>query len=265
MGSGLTSLASGYVSKMEEPFTWHSLLPYPLSLVPQHTFTAFLVMVLLVAAGYLGRRSLLRAKDPVIPDEGLSLRNLLELLVGFVVGLSDSVMGKRGRKFVHLFGSFFIFILTANLMGLIPGFSPPTNNFNVTLGLGLTSFVAYNFCGFREHGSGYIRQFIGPMTSLPSTGRKIMSFLFAPILVVSVLFFFALESISHMVRPLSLGLRLFGNMFGDHLVVEIFTELTYVIIPVVFYILGALVSVIQAFVFTLLSVIYVAMAISHEH
>ncbi len=92
-----------------------------------------------------------------------------------------------------------------------------------------------------------------------------MSYLFAPILVVSVLFFFALESISHMVRPVSLGLRLFGNMFGDHLVVEIFTELTYVVIPVVFYMLGALVSVIQAFVFTLLSVIYVAMAVSHEH
>ena len=214
---------------MEQPFTWHAALPYPFSLVPQHTFTSLLVMVLLVVVGYMGRRSLLRAKDPVIPDEGLSLRNLLEL------------------------------------MGLVPGFSPPTNNFNVTLGLGLTSFVAYNYFGFREHGSAYIKQFIGPMTSLPSTGRWIMGILFAPILVVSILFFFALESISHLVRPVSLGLRLFGNMFGDHLVVEIFTELTYVVIPVLFYLLGALVSVIQAFVFTLLSVIYVAMAISHEH
>ncbi|MFQ5918361.1 MAG: F0F1 ATP synthase subunit A [Candidatus Binatia bacterium] len=250
---------------MEHPFTWHSSLPYPLSLVPQHTFTALLVMVLLVVVGYMGRRSLLRAKDPVIPDEGLSLRNLLELLVEFVVDLSDSIIGKGGRRYVHFFGSFFIFILTANLIGLVPGFSPPTNNFNVTLGLGLTSFVAYNYFGFREHGSAYIQQFIGPMTSLPSTGRRIMGFLFAPILVISVLFFFALESISHLVRPLSLGLRLFGNMFGDHLVVEIFTELTYVVIPVLFYLLGALVSVIQAFVFTLLSVIYVAMAISHEH
>jgi F-type H+-transporting ATPase subunit a len=250
---------------MEHPFTWHASLPYPLSLVPQHTFTALLVMVLLVVVGYMGRRSLLRAKDPVIPDEGLSLRNLLELLVEFVMDLSDSIIGKGGRKYVYFFGSFFIFILTANLIGLVPGFSPPTNNFNVTLGLGLTSFVAYNYFGFREHGSAYIKQFIGPMTSLPSTGRKIMGFLFAPILVISVLFFFALESISHLVRPVSLGLRLFGNMFGDHLVVEIFTDLTYVVIPVLFYLLGALVSVIQAFVFTLLSVIYVAMAISHEH
>lgn len=250
---------------MEQPFTWHAWLPYPLSLVPEHTFTALLVMVLLVVLGYMGRRSLLRANDPVIPDEGLSLRNSLELLVEFVVDLTDGIIGRRGRRYVHLFGSFFIFILIANLFGLIPGFSPPTNNLNVTLGLGLTSFVAYNYFGLREHGPGYVRQFIGPMTSMPSTGRRIAGFLFAPILVVSVLFFFALESISHMVRPVSLGLRLFGNMFGDHLVVEIFTELTYVVIPVLFYLLGALVSVIQAFVFTLLSVIYVAMAISHEH
>ena len=250
---------------MEQPFTWHAALPYPFSLVPQHTFTSLLVMVLLVVVGYMGRRSLLRAKDPVIPDEGLSLRNLLELLVEFIVDLADSIIGKGGRRYVYLFGCFFIFILTANLMGLVPGFSPPTNNFNVTLGLGLTSFVAYNYFGFREHGSAYIKQFIGPMTSLPSTGRWIMGILFAPILVVSILFFFALESISHLVRPVSLGLRLFGNMFGDHLVVEIFTELTYVVIPVLFYLLGALVSVIQAFVFTLLSVIYVAMAVSHEH
>ena len=78
-------------------------------------------------------------------------------------------------------------------------------------------------------------------------------------------FFLVLEGISHLVRPFSLALRLFGNMFGDHLVVEIFTDLTKVGVPVLLYILGALVSVIQAFVFTLLSVIYVAMAISHEH
>jgi len=162
------------------------------------------------------------------------------------VGLSDGIIGLKGRKYVHLFGSFFIFILTANLFGLLPGFSPPTNNLNTTLGLGLVSFCAYHYFGMREHGAGYIKQFLGPMLVL------------AP-------FFLVLEGISHLVRPFSLALRLFGNMFGDHLVVEIFTDLTKVGVPVLFYILGALVSVIQAFVFTLLSVIYVAMAISHEH
>lgn len=231
---------------MEHPFTWHALLPFPLSLVPQHTFTALLVMVLLVVSALLARRALLRSKAAVIPDEGITLRNIAEFLVELVVGLSDNMIGKRGRKYVPLFGSFFIFILTANLFGLIPGFSPPTSNINTTLGLGLVSFGAYHYFGLREHGAGYIKQFMGPLLLL------------AP-------FFFVLEGISHLVRPFSLALRLFGNMFGDHLVVEIFTELTYVVVPVLFYVFGALVSVIQAFVFTLLSVIYVAMAISHQH
>jgi len=189
----------------------------------------------------------------------------MEFLLGLVVSLSDSVIGKKGRKYVSLFGSFFLFILFANLLGLIPGFSPPTGNLNTTLGLALVSFGAYNFFGFKENGLGYIKQFTGPMTSLPSTRSKIMSLLLLPVLLLSILFFFVLEGSSHLFRPVSLSLRLFGNMFGDHQVLEAFIELTKIVIPVLFYILGALVSVIQAFVFTVLSVIYVALAISHEH
>ena len=203
-------------------------------------------MFLLVIFAYLARRSLRRSADPVVPAEGITLRNVAETIVELMVGLADSVIGKKGRKYVNLFGSFFIFILTANLFGLLPGFSPPTNNLNTTLGLGLISFCAYNYFGFREHGAGYIKQFMGPVLVL------------AP-------FFLVLETVSHLVRPASLALRLFGNMFGDHLVVEIFTELTKVGVPVLFYVFGLLVSVIQASVFTILSMIYVAMAVSHEH
>lgn len=254
---------------MEHSFTWYELLqgllPFPLRLIPDHTFTALLVMVLLVVLAYLARQTVSRSRDPVIPGEGLSLRNLLELLVELMVGLSDSIIGKKGRKYVHLFGSFFLFILTANLFGFIPGFSPPTNNFNTTFGLGVVSFAAYNYFGLREHGLSYIKQFIGPMTSPPASGSVLVRILFFPLLLVSVSFFFAVETFSHLFRPVSLSIRLFGNMFADHLVVEIFTELTKIVIPVLFYILGAIVSVIQAFVFTLLSVIYVAMAVSHEH
>ena len=231
---------------MDHPFTWYSLLPNPLSQIPEHTFTALLIMVFLVVLAFGARRSLARTENSVIPGEGLSLRNSAELLVEFVSWLSESIIGPKGIRYVPLFGSFFLFILIANLSGLIPGFSPPTNNLNTTLGLGIVSFLAYNYFGWREHGAGYIKQFMGPVIFL------------AP-------FFLILEGISHLVRPLSLGLRLFGNIFGDHLVVEIFTELTKVVIPVLFYMLGALVSLIQAFVFTLLSVIYVAMAVSHEH
>ena len=227
---------------MDHPYTWNLLAPF----LPQHVFFGIVVVILLVVIGTLARLALQRAKDPIIPDAGLSLRNILELVVSLIITLNDGIVGKKGRKFVPLFATFFCFILISNLSGLLPGFSPPTSNLNTTLGLGLISFAAYNLIGVREHGVSYIKQFMGPVLFL------------AP-------FFIILELVSHLVRPLSLGLRLFGNMFGDHLVIEIFTELTKVVVPVPFYMLGTLVSVIQASVFTILSIIYVAMAVSHEH
>ncbi len=235
---------------MDHPFTWysslHPYLPYPLSLLGEPNFTALVVMIVLVALAYGFRRAVTRAKDPAIPEERLSLRNVMELLVEIVVGLSDGIIGKKGRKYVPLFGSLFLFILLANFFGLIPGFTPPTSSFYSNFGMGLVVFVAYHYFGVREHGLGYFKQFIGPVLFL------------APLFLVIELF-------SHVFRPISLSIRLYGNMFGDHLVLEIFSNLTKIVIPVVFYILGSLVSVIQAAVFTILSVIYVAMAVSHEH
>jgi F-type H+-transporting ATPase subunit a len=234
---------------MEHPFTWYYLLEtifHPLSRLPEPNFTSIVVMLLIIGLAFAFRGALGRSRDPVIPEERLGARNLMELLVDIVVGLTDSIMGRKGRKYVSLFGSLFIFILLANLLGLVPGFTPPTSNWWANLGLGLVVFVAYHFWGVRENGGHYFKQFVGPMLLL------------APLFIV-------IEVFSHAFRPMSLSIRLYGNMFGDHLVLEIFSGLTKVIIPVVFYILGTLVSVIQAAVFTILSVIYVAMAISHEH
>jgi F-type H+-transporting ATPase subunit a len=230
---------------MAHPFTWYDLFFSGVQeIFPLHTFFAMVTTVLLIFLGFLARRSLEKAKDAVVPDSGLTIRNIVEILVGFLVGLTDGIIGKEGRRFIPLFGSFFFFILTANLSGLLPGFSPPTSNLNTTLALGIVSFVAYNYFGFRALGGQYLKHFMGPVLFL------------APLFIV-------LEVVSHLVRPVSLGLRLFGNMFGDHLAVEIFTDLSKIGVPVVFYLLGTLVSVIQAFVFTLLSIIYVAMAVSH--
>ena|SRR2546426_7724701 len=234
---------------MEHPFTWYSFLEsffHPLSGLPEANFTSVVVILLILALAFGFRLAVASAKDPVIPDDRLGARNIIELLVELVVGLSDSIIGKKGRKYVSLFGSLFIFILIANLLGLVPGFTPPTSNWWANLGLGLVVFVAYHFYGVRENGPRYFKQFVGPMLLL------------APLFII-------IEVFSHAFRPMSLSIRLYGNMFGDHLVLEIFSGLTKVVIPVVFYILGTLVSVIQAAVFTILSVIYVAMAISHEH
>ena len=141
---------------------------------------------------------------PVIPDGTLTVRNSLEIFVEWFVGFIEGLLGHKGRTFVHVYGTFFLFILAANLIGLLPGFAPPTSNFNVTFALGVTSFLVYNYYGFRAKGVGYLKHFLGPIWWL--------AFLMLP-----------LELIDNFVRPVSLALRLFGNMTGDHLVLEIFT------------------------------------------
>ena len=251
---------------MEHGFTWYYLLPHSLqAILPEHTFFALIAALLLIVFALRARAGLARAKNPIVPEEKLAARNIAELLLEFVIiRQSDAIIGRAGRKYVPYFASFFFFILFSNLMGLLPGFAPPTGNLNTTLGLALVSFVGYNVIGVREQGMGYLKHFIGPMTSLPGQGL-VSKLALAPVLLISVVFFLILELFSHGFRPVSLSLRLFGNMMGDHEVIGAFTSLTKLVIPVAFYAMGTLVSVIQAFVFTLLSMIYVALAVSHGH
>jgi len=247
---------------MEHPFTWYNLLPESLQhMLGDHTFFALVVTLILILFALAARSALAKAQDPAVPASGLGSRNIAELLLQLVVTQSDQIIGKQGRRYVPYFATFFIFILTSNLLGLLPGFAPPTGNLNTTLGLALCSFVGYNVIGIREQGGAYFKHFIGPMTSLPgsSTFGKLA---FLPVLLISVAFFFILEAFSHGFRPVSLSLRLFGNMMGDHEVITAFIKLTKVVVPVAFYAMGTLVAVIQAFVFTLLSMIYVALAIA---
>jgi F-type H+-transporting ATPase subunit a len=250
---------------MEHPFTWYALLPEELRhLIGVHTFFAIITAVLLVIFAFKARSALARTKDPVVPAAELGSRNIAELLVQLLASQSDAIIGKRGRKYLPFFGTFFFFILAANLSGLLPGFAAPTANLNTTLGLALVSFIGYNVIGVREQGMSYVKHFFGPMTSLPAksfVGKIALS----PVLLLSMMFFFILEAFSHGFRPVSLSLRLFGNMMGDHQVIEAFINLTKLVVPVAFYAMGTLVSVIQAFVFTLLSMIYVALAVSHDH
>ena len=250
---------------MEHPYTWYNALPESLQhLFGDHTFFAIVAGLLLIFFAIKARGALAKASDPVVPAEDLGSRNITELLVQLIVTQSDAIIGKPGRRYVPFFGTFFFFILLSNLMGLLPGFAPPTGNLNTTLGLAIVSFIGYNVIGVREMGSSYLKHFVGPMTSLP--GSSILSKLaFLPVLLISVAFFFILEIFSHGFRPVSLSLRLFGNMMGDHEVIGAFISLTKLVVPVAFYFMGTLVSLIQAFVFTLLSMIYVALAISHGH
>jgi F-type H+-transporting ATPase subunit a len=251
---------------MEHGFTWYHLLPHGLrALFPEHTFFALVAALLVVFFALRARSALAQAQDPTVPEGTLGPRNIVELVLEYViVRQSDAIIGKAGRKYVPYFASFFFFILFSNLMGLLPGFAPPTGNLNTTLGLALASFVGYNVIGVREQGMAYFKHFLGPMTHLPGKGF-LSKLAFVPVLLISVTFFLILELFSHGFRPVSLSLRLFGNMMGDHEVIGAFIGLTKLVVPVAFYAMGTLVSVIQAFVFMVLSMIYVALAVSPGH
>ncbi len=213
-----------------------------------HILGAILVVLFLTFAGYKIRNSLSKGES-VLPDEKLSLRNIFEILtIDFLFDLFANMMGSRekAKKYLPLLGTSFIFILFSNLLGLIPGFLPPTGNFNTPVACALVIFVMYNYYGFKEHGLSYLKQFAGPLIYI------------APLM-------FIIELVSHLVRPVSLSLRLFWNMTGDHLVLGIFTNLTHLLIPALFIALGLFVSVLQAFIFTVLSAIYISLSVSHEH
>jgi F-type H+-transporting ATPase subunit a len=230
---------------MEHGFSWIGTIP-GLRDLPSHSVTATLVALLVLALAWSARRALAGAKDPLVPDGRPSSRELFEVITTFVNEMVEGMIGPHGRRYVPFLATIFTFILFANLIGLLPGFTPPTGNMSTTLGLGIVSFVAYNYHGFREHGLTYLKEFAGPVLWL------------APLMVV-------VELLSHVFRPISLAIRLFGNMFADHLVLGIFTELTKVLIPIAFYTLGAFVCVLQAFVFTILSMVYIALAVGHGH
>jgi len=227
-----------------QAFTWISLIP-GLNALPLHTATSLLVSALLIFFALRAQSQQNAANDAAVPDDSLTFRNMAELLVEGIHGMAEGILGHEARKYTSLYGSFFIFILVCNLIALVPGFLPPTGNFNVTFALGVISFLAYNFYGFKEQGVGYLKHFVGPMLWL------------APLMI-------PLELISNFVRPFSLGMRLFGNITGDHTVLELFTNLTKVVIPVIFYGLGTFISFVQAFVFTLLSMVYASLAMAHQ-
>ena len=224
-------------------FTWTDFF---LSHKLHHVAYTLLSLALILLFGGLARAALSRRKKPFVPDGRLSLKGFFEAFVDQIAGLSDSLVGPKGRPMIPLFCFFFLAILIQNLLGLVPGFLPPTQNLNTTLALGAIAFLAYNYYGFREHGLSYLKQFLGP------------------VLFMAPLFVF-IEILSHLFRSVSLGFRLFGNMMGDHVVLSIFLDMAPFLIPVIFYFLGAFVCFLQAFVFTILSMVYVSLAISHDH
>ena len=229
-----------------KPVNFIELIANSIGHFPPVIVGAWLVMGILLIFGFAARRALAASGDPVLPDEGVTLRHVAEVFAEWLDGLVAQVSEVHGaRRLVPFFGCIFLFILTANFLGLIPGMEPPTNDTDLTFALAVICFVFYLYQGFKAHGPGYLKSFLGPVLFLIP--------LMMPIEIADNLF-----------RPFSLGVRLFANMFADHQVLGLFTGLTYLVFPIAFYALGAIVCVVQALVFTILSIAYVRMA-AGEH
>jgi F-type H+-transporting ATPase subunit a len=174
------------------------------------------------------------------------VQQVFELVYEFIVSTINEVGVNHGERFVYYIGTIFIFILSMNLIGIVPGMQAPTNYIPVTVGLAVVTFFYYNLMGFRELGIGYVKQFMGPVAWL-------------------AWFMIPIELISHFVRPLSLSVRLYGNMFAGEQVTGVFLSMTFLVIPVIFMLLHIFVALVQTYVFTLLTTIYIGGAVSHEH
>ena len=198
------------------------------------------VVVLLLLAYFAAVRVSLSVDTPN------GVQHTAEMVHEFVSGQAESIIGHGFEKFVGYLSVLVIFILAMNLLGLIPGLESPTSNPVVPLGVALVTFVYYHYHGIRSNGGSYIKQFLGPVWWL------------APLM-------FIIEIVSHFARVLSLTVRLYANMFAGDLVTWAFFSLVPIGVPLIFLGLHLGVSIIQAYVFMLLSTIYLSLAVAHEH
>lgn len=225
----------------------------------QHVVAYAAVVLFLVFVGFHVSRRLESPEDNILPEGKLTFFGFIEMIVRATYHMSADLMGPKPAKyFLPLIGTCALVIFFSNAMGLIPGFLPPTDNLNTTFAMAMVIFVATHVYGVKEHGfAKYFSHFFGP--KVPWW----IAWFINPLM-------FVIELISHIVRPITLAIRLMANMTADHLVLGIFVGLfaglglVLVPVPVVFYLMGCLVITVQTLVFCLLSVIYITLAIQHE-
>lgn len=212
--------------------------------IPHYVSYSFLASIILIAVALLVRGSL-----ALVPK---GVQNFLEVITSTLYQLAEDNIGhKWSRQLFPLIGTVGIYILLCNLMGLIPGFTAPTSNINTTASLAVPVFLATHYYGIRVHGIKYLNHFLGPIRSIAALPLMIMMFF--------------IEFIGHIARPLTLSVRLFGNMVSKHLILLVLAILAPAIVPTAILGLGVLVSVVQAFVFVLLTTLYLAGAVEEAH
>lgn len=209
-----------------------------------HVATAIFASLIIFAVVFRANMALGKGEAAIVPANRVSVRGFFELLTETTYNMAELVVGHDGYKYVPLAAAIFTYVLINNFLGLVPGMTPATDNLNTSFAIGLFSFAYYNYVGLKEDGLGYLKHFLGPVWWL--------AWLILPI-----------ELISHAFRPLTLGLRLKGNIMADHTVLSVFHDLAPYIVPVPFYMMGVIVCLIQAFVFALLTLVYVMLAKPH--
>jgi F-type H+-transporting ATPase subunit a len=232
-----------YANLSEE--TVHSAASYGANAV----FSSWLVCIGLILCALLAKASLgavlkKQGVERYYADSKLSIRNLWEVYVSFILDLGSSLM-ERGdtKKFFWLFGGLFIYVFSSNIIGILPGGTPPSQDISNNFSMAIVVLIIFTAVGFMRQGSGFIKHMFGPVWYL------------APLILLIEMFS------TFIVRPGSLALRLGGNMTGDHTVLGIAYQFLEYGLPVVALGLGTFVSFVQAFVFTLLTMIYIVLSI----
>jgi F-type H+-transporting ATPase subunit a len=220
---------------------------------PEAPITNAFAMELLVAFFLVAVFLLLRSRLSV--DSPGALQHIFEGTEGFVLSQSREIIGHHSEPYTAFFATVFIFILACNLIGLVPGFESPTGVPVVPLGCAICSFLYYHTQGFKHSGPKYLLHFFGPpMDGMPLIARILLAALMLPI-----------ELVSHIARLLSLTVRLWANIFAGDLVTLVFFSMIPIGVPIIFGGLHIFVAFLQAYVFMLLSIIYVSGAVAEEH
>lgn len=243
----------------QEHGTWlnliYNVLPFLQTRVGVQALGAVLVAALVSVAGYLALRERRR-----IPS---GAQTFFEILYDFIDNLTHQMIGEDGSRYTPLIASLFLYIFCLNIFGLVPGFISPTTSLSTTLGLALAAFTVVQFYGFREHGIGYLRHFVG---GLPIRQLWWLAWFLVPLMIV-------IHLIGELAKPLSLAIRLFGNVFGEDTVIAqlimlggLILGLIYVPLPLQLpmVLMGIFFGAVQAFIFSILTASYIAQAVGES-
>jgi len=218
---------------------WHSVQHQFAWDIPDHVIMAFLVLVISAIIFPLASRGISR-------DNPGPVQHILEMIVGGLKGLLHDIIGHEGDRYLYIIGAIAVFILLSNMFGLFYFLQPPTSNDNTTFALAVRSFLYFNYQGIhKQRVLHYIKHFAGPIWWL--------AWLMFPI-----------ELIGNFARVLSLGMRLFGNIFGEHAATGMFASLVPFLVPWPMMALGIFGAFLQTFVFILLTMVYISGAIAVE-